>query len=90
MLRQDLGVQIKELKRQPFNARRIERDQNREHENELELLEAQHDFLNLQIYIVEQEADKSGKALAKDTNYGELCKTRDLVIRNILNSKKLT
>lgn len=38
-------------------------------EKELELLEAQHDFLNLQMHIAEQEANKSGKALAKDTTY---------------------
>lgn len=38
-------------------------------EKELELLETQHDFLNLQVHIAEQEADKSGKALAKDTTY---------------------
>lgn len=84
---QDLTEQVKELKRKPSNTSSIDGEPKRTHQKGLELLEAQHDFLNLQIYIAEKEAEKSGKALEKDTTYAELCQMRDLVSRIIMNSK---
>lgn len=85
---QDLEEQVKEeLKRRPSNENSIDGEQKRAHQRRLEVLEAQHDFLNLQIHIAEREADNSGQALKKDTTYAGNCQMRDLVSRNILNSK---
>lgn len=84
---QDLAEQVRELKRKPSNTSSIDGEQKRTHQKELELLEAQHDFLNLQMYLAEKEADKSGKALEKDTTYADLCQMRDLVSRTIMNSR---
>lgn len=57
------------------------------YEKELELLEAQHDFLNLQVYITEQESEKSEKPLSEDQTYLDSTHMRDLVSRTILSTK---
>lgn len=80
---------MKELKRQRNNTSSIDGEQKRTHQKELELAETQHDFLNLQVYIAEKEADKCGKALKKDSTYADLCQMRYLFSRTILRSKQL-
>ena len=57
------------------------------YEKELELLEAQHEFLNLQVYIAEQESEKSGKPLSEDPTYLYKTHMRDFVSRTVLSTK---
>lgn len=57
------------------------------YEKELELLEAQHKILNLQVYIAEQESEKSGKPLLDDQTYLDSIHMRDLISGTILSTK---
>lgn len=53
----------------------------------MELLEAQYEFLNLQVYIAEQESEKSGKSLSDDQTYLDTIHIKDLVNWTIFSTK---
>lgn len=78
---------MKELKKKPSAGSGPDQGHVRVYEKELELLEAQHEFLNLQVYIAEQESEKSGKPLSEDQTYLDTTHVRDLVSRTILSTK---
>lgn len=79
---------MKELKKRPPAGSTPGQGPERVYEKELELLEAQHEFLNLQVYIAEQESEKSGKPLSDDQTYLDTTHMRDLVSRTILSTKR--
>ncbi len=84
---QELESQNKELKKKPSAGSSPDQGHVRVYEKKLELLEAQHEFLNLQVYIAEQESEKSGKPLSDDQTYLDTTHMRDLVSRIILSTK---
>lgn len=84
---QELESEVKGLKKKPSAGNSADQGHVRVYEKELELLEAQHEFLNLQVYIAEQEAERSGKPLSNDPTYLDTTYMRDLVSRTILSTK---
>ena len=84
---QDLESQVRVLRNKTSSRSSPDRGHVRVYEKELELLEAQHDFLNLQVYITEQESEKSEKPLSEDQTYLDSTHMRDLVSRTILSTK---